>query len=155
MKNYVSKTQYSVYSLADVKVVMQHKKVGKCVISKTGGGRITVSYTGDLSSDTTTATGYVVVNRLVSKNGAISMEIPVNSVADQFLRDSIKYVKAPSTATKFFALATLTLEDPAGKRRLNFEGVTPQKEPDEGYDQTAGNRQYTLLYAQMTNTKLK
>lgn len=139
---------FSVYSLADVITTLNHPDVGKCVLSNAGGGRITVSYAGDLGSNTVTATGYVVVNKLNSKNGTISMEIPVNSDADIFLRKWVKYVK--SAPTKRFALATLTLNDSAAERILNFTGVIPQKQPDEGYDQQSGNRQYNILFADYT-----
>ena len=139
---------FSVYSLADVITTFNHPDVGKCVLSNEGGGRITVSYAGDMASNTTTATGYVVVNKLVAKNGTCSVEIPTNSSADNFLRKWIKYIK--TAPTKRFALATLILNDSAAGRVLNMTGVVPQKEPDEGYDQQSGNRQYNLLFAEMT-----
>lgn len=139
---------FSVYSLPDVVTVIKHPNVGKCVLSNVGGGRITVSYSSDMASVTTTATGYVVINKLVAKNGSISMEIPTNSEADKFMRKLISYVEKAKTS--LFALTTMTLNDPAGGRTLNFTGVVPQKKPDEGYDQTSGNRQYTLMFAEMT-----
>ena len=139
---------FSVYSLADVSVTFNHPGVGKCIISNEGGGRITIAYAGDMAANTTTATGYVVVNKLVAKNGSIGLEIPTNSPADVFLRKWIKYIK--TAATSQFALGTLTLNDSAAGRILNMTGVVPQKEPDEGYDAQSGNRQYNLLFAEMT-----
>ena len=144
---------FAVYSLPDVKTVMSHSDVGKCTLSNAGGGRITVSYQNDLASVTTTATGYVVINKLVAKNGVISMEIPTNSEADTSLRRLIAYVETAKTSK--FALTTLTLQDTAAGRTLNFSGVVPQKKPDEGYDQTSGNRQYNFLFAEMTTTTKK
>jgi len=142
------KKNFSVYSLPDVVTVIEHPNVGKCVLSDAGGGRITVSYSGDMASMTTTATGYVVINKLVAKNGVISLEIPTNSEADNFLRKWINYVEKAKTG--LFALTTMTLNDPAANRISSFTGVVPQKKPDEGYDQTSGNRQYNLLFAEMT-----
>ena len=72
----------TVYSLADVKVVMYHQDVGQCVLSSEGMGKISVSLSGDLSSHTATADGYVVVNRLKSSHGMITVEVPQNSSAD-------------------------------------------------------------------------
>lgn len=143
-----AKKSFAVYSLPDVVDVFNHPSVGKCVLSNAGGGRITVSYSNDMASITTTATGYVVINKLVAKNGTISLEIPTNSEADIFLRKYIRYVERSKTSE--FALATMSLTDPAANRTLNFTGVVPQKKPDEGYDQTSGNRQYTMLFAEMT-----
>ncbi len=138
---------FAVYSLADTITNINHPDVGKCVLSDAGGGRVTISYAGDMAANTTTATGYVVVNKLKAKNGSIGLEIPVNSQADIFLRKWIKYLK--NSPTNRFALSSFTLNDTAAGRVLSMSGVVPQKEPDEGYDQTSGNRQYSLLFAEM------
>ena len=139
---------WSVYSLPDVINVINHPAVGKCVLSDAGGGRITIAYSGDLASVTRTAVGYVVINKLVAKDGTITLEIPVNSEADIFLRKYIEYVE--KAKTNEFSLGTMSLIDPAGNRTLDFKGVVPQKKPDEGYDQTSGNRNYTFIFAEMT-----
>ena len=139
---------FSVYSLADVITTINHPDVGKCILSEAGGGRITVSTAGDMAANTVTATGHVVVNKLVAKNGQIGLEIPNNSDADNFMRKFVKYLK--SAPTNRFALGTLTLKDSAANRTLFFTGVVTQKEPDEGYDAQAGNRQYNLLFADKT-----
>ena len=139
---------FAVDSLADVVTTLNHPDVGKFVLSNGGAGRVSISHAGDMASNTRTATGYVVVNKLVSKDGSIGLEIPNHSEADVFMRKFIKYVK--TAPTNRFALGSLTVMDPAANRTLTMTGVVPQKEPDEGYDQTAGNRQYNLLYAEMT-----
>ena len=144
---------FSVYSLSDVSVTINNDAVKKCVLSDCGAGRITISHAGDMASNTRTATGYVVVNRLVSRDGSIGLEIPNNSEADAYMRKWINHLKTCKTSE--FAKTTLTVNDPAGGRTLTMSGVVPQKEPDEGYDQTAGNRQYNLLYAEMKESKSK
>ena len=70
---------YNVYSLPDVKSVLYHPDVGTANLHLCGIGKITVSAAGDLSSHTTTADGYVVVNRLKTTNGTIQIEVPQNS----------------------------------------------------------------------------
>lgn len=140
---------FSVYSLADTKVIINNPNVGMCVISEQGGGRIVISYTGDLSSHTTTATGYVVVNKLRSKAATITMELPQNSPADAYLRKLIKYLT--NAATDQFALTEMTLNDTAAKRTITATGLTPQKWPDENYDQTSSTRNYVFLAAIVKN----
>ena len=98
--------KYSVYSLADVVMTMNNPDVGMCVVSDEGGGRIVISRTGDLSSHTTTATGYVVVNKLRSTAGTIAMELPQNSPADAYMRKLIKHLTTSPTAK--FALRNYT-----------------------------------------------
>ena len=139
---------FSVYSLADVRTSLNHPDCGTCILSNVGGGRVTINYAGDMASNTNTASGFVVVNKLVAKNGSIALEIPVNSLADKWLRTWITYLK--SCGTDRFALSNFTLIDSAASRKLYMTGVVPQKEPDESYDQTSGNRQYNLLFAELT-----
>lgn len=143
---------FAVYSLSDIQVVISHPKVGKCVVSEQGGGRIVIGYSGDLSSHTNTANGYVVVNRIRSKNGTVSMELPQNSPSDIFMRKLINYLSSDSTATSNFALGILTLKDPVANRTLTCTGLTPQKRPDDNYDQTSGMRNYGFLAAEVSET---
>ena len=81
----------TVYSLADVRTVMYHQDVGQCVLSSQGAGKISITYSGDISSHTATADGYVVVNRLRNNHGIVTIEVPQNSSADEYLRRWARY----------------------------------------------------------------
>ena len=140
---------FAVYSLADTHTVLSHPQVGKGNLHRDGVGKIVVSRSGDLSSHTTTADGYVVVNRLKSVNGTITIEVPQNSQADEYLRRWTSYLlNAESSAD--FAASTLTIRDTAGGLTITADGVTPQKIPDRAWDRTATNLTYTLLAAVIT-----
>lgn len=145
---------YSTYSLADVRLVFNHPNVGQCVISDCGGGRVVIQYQGDISSHTLTANGYPVINKMRAKHASVQLELPQNSGADEYMRKYANYVS--NAATKQFALAKMTLFDPAANdgagRTLTLSGVTPQKLPDENYDQTSGTRNYNLLAAEVAET---
>ena len=141
------RTNYTAYSLADLQSAIYHPDVGQCVLSDAGAGKITISRAGDLSSHTTPADGYVVINKIRSVNGTVTLEIPQNSDADKYLRKWIRYVS--STATANFHRTVMTVYDPAGSILYTFNGVTPQKYPDITYDQTAGNVTYSLLVAEI------
>ncbi len=138
--------KYTVYSLADVKVVMYHPAVGQSILSSEGLGKIGISYSGDMSSHTATADGYVVVNRLRTSNGVVTLEVPQNSSADEFLRKWSKYLKNVGQ-TYQFARTALNIVDNAGNFTIYCEGVTPQKSPDRTYDQASSNLTWTLLAA--------
>ncbi len=141
-----NKQGFATYSLLDVVSTINHPDVGKFVLSNGGGGQITISAAGDLFSNTKTATGYVTVNKMKSEDGVAQLELPNNSESDIFMRKWVAYLK--TCATKRSALSTLTVFDPVANRTITLNGVVPQKEPDEGYQQTAGNRTYALLYAE-------
>ena len=139
----------TVYSFSDVKVVLYHPNVGQSVLSSQGLGKIAIAASGDLSSHTATADGYVVVNRLRSENGTVTLEVPQNSSADEYLRKWARYLKNVGATAKF-GKTTLNIVDQAGKFTISCEGVTPQKIPDRTYDQTSSNLSWTLLAASIT-----
>ena len=84
---------YNVYSLPDTRTVLYHPDVGTANLHQCGHGKITVSAAGDLTSHTMTADGYVVVNRLKSTSGTVTIEVPQNSVGDWFLRRWARWQK--------------------------------------------------------------
>ena len=130
------------------RVVLHHSYVGSAVLSLCGIGKIVDSYAGDLSSHTATADGTVVVNRLKTQNATVTVEIPQNSIGDQFMRKWIKYLR--NAKSEKYLLTTLTITDPSGGPTLTMTGVTPQKTPDRTYDRTSSNLTYTLLAAEVT-----
>ena len=134
------------YSLLEVKTVFSHPAVGQCVVSDEGSGRVSFSYGGDLASNTPTATGYVVVNKMKAEHGSVQLELPQNSEADEFMRKWVRYIK--SAPTSEFANGTLTITDNNIGRTYNMVGVVPQKDPDETFDQQSGFRTYNLLFAE-------
>ena len=140
---------YNIYSLSEVRAVLYHENVGTCNLHQCGRGRMVVSYSGDLSSHTTTADGYVVVNRMKAENGIITLEIPQNSVGDDFLRKWARYLRNLNDSSRF-AKSTLTISDQGGGFTLVCEGVTPQKVPDRTFDRTSTNLTWTFLAASIT-----
>ena len=143
--------KYSVSSFADVRAVIYHPSVGQCVLSEKGLGKIGISRSGDLSSHTATADGYVVVNRLRSSHGQVTLEVPQNSTADEYLRKWSRYLKNTGSSDKF-ARTTLNIVDQAGGFTISCEGVTPQKIPDRTYDQASSSLTWTLLVADISES---
>ena len=136
------------YSLLEVKTVFSHPDVGQCVVSDEGSGRISFACGGDLASNTPTATGYVVVNKMRAEHGTVQLELPQNSEADEFMRRWVRHIKDVNTPTSRFALGTLTITDNNVGRTYNMVGVVPQKDPDETFDAQSGFRTYNLLFAE-------
>ena len=140
---------YNVYSFPDVKAVISHEDIGQCSLHESGLGKITVSAAGDLSSHTTTADGYVIVNRLKSTNGTITIEVPQGSVADWFLRKWARWARSLTNPNRI-ALGVLTIQDTAAGYTIACTGVSLQKAPDRVFDRTASNVAYTFLAATIT-----
>lgn len=142
-------SNWRTYSLLDVHVVFNHPDVGQLIVQEEGGGEIGFTYSGDMSSHTPTATGYVVINRMKAKNGQLSLQIPQNSNADLFLSKWINYIKNIDNSERF-ALATITITDNNCGKTYNMFGVTPQKEPDKSFNREASMKTYNLLFAEYT-----
>ena len=140
---------YNVYSLPDCRTVLAHPDVGTANLHQCGHGKITVSSSGDLTSHTVTADGYIVVNKLKSTNGTITLELPQNSLGDWFLRRWAKWQKNSQDPSRV-ALGTLTIQDASGNFSIVCTGVTLQKVPDRVFDRTATNLVYTLLATTIT-----
>ena len=101
---------YNVYSFPDVKANISHTDIGSCALHQSGMGKITVSAAGDLSSHTVTADGYVIVNRLKTTSGTITIEVPQGSVADWFLRKWSRWARSLKDPSRI-ALGVLTIQD--------------------------------------------
>ena len=112
-------------------------------------GKITVSSASDLSSHTTTADGYIIVNRLKTTNGTITIEVPQGSVADWFLRKWARWARSLTKPNRI-ALGVLTIQDTVAGYTIACTGVSLQKAPDRVFDRTASNVAYTFLVATIT-----
>ena len=140
---------YNVYSFPDVKAVINHEDIGQCNLHQSGMGKITVSSASDLSSHTTTADGYVIVNRLKSTNGTITVEVPQGSAADWFLRKWARWARSLQDPNRI-ALGVLTITDTVAGNTITATGVSLQKAPDRVFDRTAGLVAYTFLAATLS-----
>ena len=119
---------YNVYSFPDVKAVIKHSDVGQCSLHQSGMGKITVSAAGDLASHTTTADGYVIVNRLKTTNGTITIEVPQGSVADWFLRKWARWARSLQNPSRI-ALGVLTIQDTVGGKRKRSSPIPSSQPP--------------------------
>ena len=135
---------YNVYSLPDCKSVLYHPDVGTANLHQCGMGKIVVSAAGDLTSHTTTADGYIVVNKLKTTNGTITLEVPQNSIGDDFLRRWARWARSTASPNRI-ALGTLTIYDAVAGFTVVCTGVSLQKVPDRTFDRTGTNLTYTLL----------
>ena len=135
---------YSVYSFPECKASLYHPDVGTCPLNNNGVGKIIVSSAGDLTSHTTTSDGYVIVNKLKTTNGTVTLGVPQNSMVDAYLRRWAKWAKSCASPNRI-ALGTLTIQDMAAGYSLVCTGVSLQKVPDRTFDRTATNLSWVLL----------
>ena len=140
---------YNVYSLPDCHVYLHSPDIGDADLSLCGHGKIVISMAGDLTSHSLMANGHVLVNRLKTTHGTITVEIPQNSPGDAYFRKWARWQKNCSDSSRI-ALATMTIQDTAGGFTVVCTGVTLQKVPERTFDRTATNLVVTLLATTIT-----
>ena len=91
----------------------------------------------------------MVVHRLKTTNGTVQIEVPQNSLGDDFLRRWAKWARNTGSPERI-ALGTLTITDTVSGFKTICTGVSLQKSPDRTWDRTATNVTYTLLAATIT-----
>ena len=109
---------YNVCSLPDCKSVLYHPDVGTANLHQCGMGKIVVSATGDLTSHTTAADGYIVVNKLKTTNGTVTLEV----LGDDFLRRWARWARSTASPNRI-ALGTLTIYDAVAGFTIVCTGV--------------------------------
>lgn len=91
----------------------------------------------------------MIVNRLKSTNGTITLEVPQGSVADWFLRKWARWARSLQNPSRI-ALGVLTIQDTVAGYTISATGLSLQKAPDRVFDRTAGNIAYVFLAATIT-----
>ena len=138
----------AVYSLLAIDVVINHPSYGQHELSRqeNGGGQISIAYNTDLANHTTTASGYVVVNKLNGHAGSIQIEVAQNSPNDLWLRGFCNWLDS-SCPIANFADATITVKDNATGKMYTGTGVTPVKRPDRTMGEQAATMTCSFLCA--------
>jgi len=143
---------YSVYSMPDISVNMNHPDVGAMALHECGLNKITVSASGDLSSHTTTSDGYVVVNRIRATNGRVDIEVAQNSKADYYLRNWTAWARNKNTPTNRIAMGVMTIHDSQSAKMITASNLSVLKVPDRTYDKTSTNVTYSFLSVSITES---
>ena len=140
---------YNVYSHADCTFTLYHPDVGTCYLHQAGVGRVITSASGDLTSHVNTADGYIVVNKLKTTGGNVTVEVPQNSIAEGFLRRWASWAKSCTNPNRI-ALGTLQINDKASGFTTTCTGLSLRKAPDRTWDRTATNLSYEFLATTIT-----
>lgn len=138
----------TVYSFADVSLVLSHPSVGKLTLNGQGLGSVAFSRGSDNTAHDVAADGSVMVSKVVTKNGSMSVAIQQTSEAQVWLKKWYQYlITAPSSE---YAKTTAVLKNPSLNEVFNMSGVCPQKRPDVTYGQTGQQVTWGFLVAEIT-----
>lgn len=138
----------TVYSFADVSLVISHPKVGKFTITGEGVGSVSISRANDMTQHDVAADGSVMVSKIVTENGTVAIAIQQTSAAHKWLKKWHDYLKVAPTSE--FAKSTAILKNPAVGETISMSGVTPQKRADSAFQQAGQQVTWNLMAAKIT-----
>ena len=95
---------------------------GPRTCTSAGWGRSWSPRRGDLTSHTTAADGYIVVNKLKTTNGTVTLEVLQNSIGDDSLRRWARWACSTASLNRI-ALGTLTIYDAVAGFTIVCTGV--------------------------------
>ena len=140
----------SVYSFADVSLVLSHPAVGKCTFTGQGLGSVGITYNTDNTAHDVAADGSVMISKIIAENGAMAINVQQTSEAHLWLKKYYNYIKVAPTSE--WARATAVLRVPATNETFNMSAVSPQKRPDVGFQQTGQQVTWNMLCGRITES---
>ena len=138
----------SVYSFADVSLVLSHPSVGQFTFTGAGLGSVGIAYATANTVHDVAADGSVMISKVIANNGSMAINIQQTSEAQLWLKKWYNYIKAAPTSE--WARASAVLRIPATNETFNMSNVSPEKRPDAAYQQTGQQVAWNLLCGNIT-----
>lgn len=138
----------TVYSFADVSLVLSHPNVGKHTFTGEGVGSVTVSRSNDMTQHDVAADGSVMISKIITENGTMAIAIQQTSAGHKFLKKWYDYLKVAPTSE--FAKSSAILKNPSAGETISMSGVTPQKRADSAFQQAGQQVTWNLMAAKIT-----
>ena len=135
----------TVYSFADVSLVISHPSVGKFTFTGEGLGSVAVSRANDMTQHDTAADGSVMISKVVTKNGTLAISVQQTSAAHAWMKKLTDYLEVAPTSE--WALSSAILSNPSVGESINMSGVSPQKRADSNYQQAGQQVTWNLMAA--------
>jgi len=138
----------TVYSFADVSLVISHPSVGKFTLTGEGLGSVAINRANDLTQHDVAADGSVMVSKVYTSNGTMAIAIQQTSAAHTWLKKLTDYLMVAPTSE--WAQASAILSNPSVGETISMSGVSPQKRADVSYQQAGQQVTWNLMAAEIT-----
>lgn len=135
------------YSFADVSLILSHPSVGQYTFTGQGVGSVSVSRSNDMTQHDVAADGSVMVSKVISKNGLLTLNIQQTSEGHKFLKRWVSYIT--NAPTSEWARASAVLRNPAQGETITMQGVSPQKRADVSYQAAGQQVAWPLMCAEI------
>ncbi len=139
---------YSTYAFEDVNCVVSHPSVGSFSFNGAGTGNVTVAKANDMSSHDVAADGSVMTNKIRAGNGTVTITVQQTSEGAAFLKKLNAYVDNAHSSEFTRTVVTITAKEQGVN--ITCTGVSPQKSPDQSFQQTGQQVAFAYLAAKIT-----
>ena len=139
------------YSFKEVKVTISHPLVGQKVVNGEGIGTITVAYADDLTQSDLGADGAVMISKIESRRGTVTLEIQQTSALNKWLLNYVNAVQNAAASQWAYGLFTLS-ENFANGVNITAANLALQKRPDHADAQNGGRVSWPFFSPNITET---
>lgn len=139
---------YSTYAFEDVNCVVSHPSVGSFSFNGAGLGSITIAKANDMSSQDLSSDGSVMTSKIRARNGTATLAVQQTSVGAAFLKKLNAYVDNAHSSE--FTRTVITIVSKEQGVNITCTGVSPQKSPDHGFQQTGQQMSFAYLVQNIT-----
>ena len=135
----------TVYSFADVSMVISHPSVGQFIATGQGIGTASVTMSTERSAHDISADGSVMVSKILGRNGNIVINAQQTSALHKWLLKYFNYVEGATTNE--WATAKVIIRSPVMQDMITLTGVSPQKIADKPFQAQGQHVAWTLMAA--------
>lgn len=139
---------YSTYAFEDVNCVISHPSVGSFSFNGAGTGSITVAKANDMSSHDVASDGSVMTSKIRAGNGTVTLAVQQTSAGAAFLKKLNAYVDNAHSSE--FTRTVITIVSKEQGVNITCTGVSPQKSPDQGFQQAGQQVSFAYLAQKIT-----
>lgn len=137
----------STYSFQDLSGTISHPSVGVYTLTSSGIGEMTLSQSNDASSMDTGADGSVMISKIATPSGTISIQVQQTSDLNNWLMKWYQYLQIAGSDE--WASANILIRAPKMGRSHVATGVCPQKQADTPYQAQGQRITWTLMCADL------
>ena len=139
---------FNTYSFLDLTGTISHPAVGVFTLTGEGIGEMTLTQTNDVSAMDTASDGTVMISKMASPSGSITIQVQQTSALHNWLMKWYTYLQIAGTDE--WASANILIRAPKMGRSHSAIGVCPQKIADCPYKAQGERISWTLLCANLT-----
>lgn len=140
---------FNTYSFLDLTGSFTHPSVGAYTLTGAGIGEMSIARTNDVSAMDTASDGHVMISKMASPSGMITIQVQQTSDLNTFLMKWYAYIVLAGTDE--WASANILIRAPKMGISHSAVGVCPQKNADRPYKAQGERITWNLMSAEIVD----